>query len=114
WLWVYQDGLLLNRAALGDAAAATYSLESAPLPNPGHAGGGPGTSATGAINVNSGADPALILDPTLSVAAVANATGTAAGGSGVNQLAGYVADNAGAVLPLYAEVQYSPLYLYPR
>ena len=114
WLWVYQDGLLLNRAAIGDAAATTYSIESSPLPSPAHGGGGPGTSSTGAINVNSGADPALLLDPTLSVAAVANATGTAAGGSGVNQLAGYVADNAGAVLPLYAEVQYSPLYLYPR
>jgi hypothetical protein len=48
------------------------------------------------------------------VAAVSNAVGTAAGGVGVNQLAGYVADGGGAVLPLHAEVSYSPLYLYPR
>jgi hypothetical protein len=39
---------------------------------------------------------------------------TAAGGSGVNQLAGYVADGAGAVLPLAVEIVYDPLYLYPR
>jgi hypothetical protein len=39
---------------------------------------------------------------------------SAAGASGVNQLAGVVTDNAGAVLPLHVEVVYSPLYLYPR
>jgi hypothetical protein len=110
WLWVYQDGLLVNRAAVGDTAATTYSLESSALPNPAHAGGGPGTSSTGVINVNSGADPQLTLDPTLSIAS----TATAAGGVGVNQLAGYVADGAGAVLPLAVEIVYDPLYLYPR
>jgi hypothetical protein len=117
WLWVYHDGLLLNRSAVGDAAASTYSLESAPLPHPQAAGGGPGTSSSGVINVNSGADPALLLDPTLALAAISIASGAvanAAGGSGVNQLAGVVTDNAGAVLPLHAEVVYSPLYLYPR
>jgi hypothetical protein len=113
WLWVYQDGLLTNRAAVGDAAATTYSLEGSALPNPAHAGGGPGTSSTGVINVNSGADPQLTLDPTLSVAAIASPA-TAAGGVGVNQLAGYVADGAGAVLPLAVEIVYDPLYLYPR
>ncbi len=109
WLWAYYDGLLVNRAA-GDAASATYSVEAAPLPNPGRGAGGPGTQTTGVINVNSAADPYLTLDPSVSVAA----TSTAAGGMGVNQVAGYVADNAGAVLPLHCELQYSPLYLYPR
>jgi hypothetical protein len=106
--------LLLNRAGVGDTAATTYSLETTPQANPAHGGGGPGTQGTGVINVNSGADPALTLDPTLGVAAISNAVGTAAGGVGVNQLAGYVADGVGAVLPLHAEVSYSPLYLYPR
>ncbi|HZC04227.1 MAG TPA: hypothetical protein VE338_01165 [Ktedonobacterales bacterium] len=110
WLWVYHDALLLNRAAIGDGASATYSVESLPKPAPAHGGGGPGTSSTGVINVNSGADPALVLDPSVSVAA----TSTAAGGNGVNQLAGYVADGSGTVLSLHAEIQYSPLYLYPR
>ncbi|MGH2503293.1 MAG: hypothetical protein ACRDID_12355, partial [Ktedonobacterales bacterium] len=55
WLWVYQDGLLVNRAAIGDSAAVTYSLEGSALPSPAQAGGGPGTSSTGVINVNSGA-----------------------------------------------------------
>jgi hypothetical protein len=114
WLWVYHDGLLLNRAGVGDSAATTYSLETTPSANPGHGGGGPGTQGTGVINVNSGADPTLILDPTLAVAAVSTAVGVAAGGSGVNQLAGYVADGVGAVLPLHAEIAYSPLSLYPR
>jgi hypothetical protein len=110
WLWTYLDGLLVNRAAVGDAASATYSVESAPLPNPARGAGGPGTSTTGVINVNRAADPYLILDPAVSLAAATSA----AGGSGVNQLAGYVADQAGAVLPLHVELQYSPLYLYPR
>ena len=112
WLWVYHDGLLVNRAAVGDAAATTYSIERAPTANPARGAGGPGTSSTGAINVNTGADPYLTLDPTVSCAAVA---GVASGGSGVNQLAGYVAGGAsGSVLPLHVELQYSPLYLYPR
>ena len=119
WLWVYHDGLLANRAGVYDAAAsATYSLETSAAPNPAHAGGGPGTSSTGAINVNSGADPALTLDPTLTLAAVTlgvgGSIGTAAGGSGVNQFAAWVTDGAGIVLPFHAEAQYSPLYLYPR
>ncbi|MGH2502745.1 MAG: hypothetical protein ACRDID_09555, partial [Ktedonobacterales bacterium] len=100
-------------AAIGDSAAVTYSLEGSALPSPAQAGGGPGTSSTGVINVNSGADPQLLLDPTLSMASISSPT-TAAGGAGVNQLAGYVADNNGAVLPLAVEVQYAPLYLYPR
>ncbi|HEX8996042.1 MAG TPA: hypothetical protein VF812_08425, partial [Ktedonobacterales bacterium] len=81
--------------------------------NPGHAGGGPGTTSSGPINVNSGADPYLTLDPTVGCAAVSGAT-TAAGGSGVNQLVAVVADGAGVVLAFAAEIQYSPLYLYPR
>ena len=68
---------------------------------------GPGTQATGAVNVNSGADPYLLLDP------------TQAGGSnqpGVNQVVAIVSDASAtaSVLPCFAEVSYSPLYLEPR
>lgn len=112
WLWAYVDGLLTNRAGVGDAASLTYSIEAAPLANPAVGAGGPGTATTGAINLNSGADPYLTLDPTVGCAA--DVGGLAVGGAGANQLVGYVADNSGAVLPLHVELQYSPLYLYPR
>ena len=107
WLWAYFDGLAVNRAGVGDAPAWQYSVEAGPLPNPARAAGGPGTQTTGAISINSGADPYLTLDPTL-------ASNNTTGGMGVNQFAGYLADGNGAVLPLYAELQYTPLYLYPR
>jgi hypothetical protein len=108
WLWVYLDGLLSNRAGAGDGPAWSYSLEALPLANPGHGGGGPGTQSTGSINVNSAADGALLLDPSLTL------SGPGAAFGGINQMAAVVYDQNAAVLPLYAEVQYSPLYLYPR
>ena len=104
YVWAYLDGLLVNRAGVGDGPAWTYSVESAPAPNPAHAGGGPGTGNTGVINVNSGADPYLTVDPTLELS----------GQGGVNQMVGYIADQNAAVLPFFGEIRYSPLYLYPR
>ncbi len=101
WLWTYLDGLGVS---LGLPASQGFSLETQSTAVPAKSAGGPGTQTTGIINLNSGADPYLILDPTLENN----------GGLGVNQLAGYLADGAGAVLPLHAVVQYSPLYLYPR
>ncbi|MGH2516839.1 MAG: hypothetical protein ACRDHP_14390, partial [Ktedonobacterales bacterium] len=105
WLWCYFDGLGGPSGQPGGSVAWTSSVEGEPLPNAGHGGGGPGTATSGAINVNSGGDPALILDPTLE-----------AGGSGggVNELLAYVADGNAAVLALYGELAYAPLYLYPR
>lgn len=110
WLWVYVDGLLVNRAGSGpggmqDGPGWTYSLEAGPLSAPGHGGGGPGTQGTGTVNVNNGADPYLMLDPTVQIAGQSG---------GINQVVGYVADGAGAVLALHAQVSYSPLYLWPR
>jgi hypothetical protein len=64
--------------------------------------------STGVINVNSGADPYLLLDPTLQPARQSGQS------TGVNQFGAYVSDQAGAVLPFFAELAYSPLYLYPR
>jgi hypothetical protein len=37
-----------------------------------------------------------------------------AGGAAFNQLAALITDGNGAVLSVFAEVSYSPLYLYPR
>jgi len=96
WLWWYLDGL-------GERAAWSFSVEAAPLPAPAHAGGGPGTQGTGAISVNPAADARLILDP-----------GQQINGVSINQCAAYMTDGAGGVLPLHAEITYTPLYLYPR
>ena len=62
---------------------------------------GPGTQATGGVNVNSGADPYLTLDP---------------GQAGFNQVVAIIADasSSASVLPCFAGVSHSPLYLEPR
>ncbi|HKV83953.1 MAG TPA: hypothetical protein VJN88_05315 [Ktedonobacterales bacterium] len=100
WLWSYFDGLLVNRASASDGPAWQLSVENVATPNPAHAGGGPGTQTTGTLNINSGADPYLTLDPTL------------AGAS--NILVATVTDGSGDVLAFAGEIQYSPLYLQPR
>jgi hypothetical protein len=62
------------------------------------------------VNVNSGADLYLLLDPGQS------GLGGAASQPGVNQIVAIVADasSSASVLPCFAEVSYSPLYLEPR
>jgi hypothetical protein len=75
------------------------------VPNPAHGGGGAGTQNTGAINVNSGGDPYLVLDPTLQLAGHSG---------GIKQMVAHVADQAGTVLPFCAELANSPLYLNPH
>jgi hypothetical protein len=104
YVWVYADGLLVSQGVASSGSSTVYSLEAASLPNVAHAGGGVGTPTTGAVNVNSGADGYLTLDPTL---------GTW-NGAGVNQAVGVMADEQARVLPLVCEVSYSPLYLEPR
>jgi len=101
WVWNYVDPLARPDAPRG---AWGYSLENAAAANPGASAGGAGTTGTGYLNLNPAADPWLILDPALDCNGV----------SGVNQLAGYLSDTNGDILPFYAEVAYSPLYLYPR
>lgn len=100
WLMAYFDGLLVNRASAQDSPAWLLSSESSAIPNPSHAGGGPGTQSTGTLNVNSGADPYLTLDPTLA--------------GDVNVLVATLTDGAGDVPPIVGELVYSPLYLQPR
>lgn len=106
WLWLYSDGLLLNRAGSGDTAAWTTSVEPNPLPNPGFGAGGVGTGSSGSININSTADPFLVLDP--------NQIGILSASGGVNQLVTLLTDQAVNVQAAFGEVSYSPLYLYPR
>ncbi len=101
WLWTYFDGL--GMAAGGDPAW-TYSLESSAQPNAARGAAGPGTQTSGNINVNSGADPALTLDPTLE-----NPAGLSA-----NQLVALLTDNNAVVLGVACEISYTPLYLWPR
>jgi hypothetical protein len=105
WLWSYSDGLLLNRSAASDGPAWTYSVETKAQPNPAVGAGGSGTQSSGAINVNSGADPCLTIDP---------AQVGANNSVGVNQLVAIVSDQAGGVYSCFGEVSYSPLYLEPR
>lgn len=105
WLWTYVDGLLVNRGGSSDVASWALSTETGPTPNPSYAASGPGTSGSGSVNVNTAGDPFLTLDPTQKGA---NSS------VGVNQLVALVADQAGSVYPLFGEVRYSPLYLYPR
>jgi hypothetical protein len=64
-----------------------------------------GRRVRGGISVKIGANPALLLDPSL---VGANAS------SGVNQLVALIADQTTAVQAGFAEVSYSPLYLEPR
>nr|MBF6592160.1 hypothetical protein [Ktedonobacterales bacterium] len=109
WLWLYLDGLLVNRAGAGDGPAWAYSVEPGGLANPAAAVGGSGGAATGSINVNLGADPYLTLDPRLTTTAGGGGTG-----SGVNQLAAVLSDGTGAVLGLAVDMVYTPLYLEPR
>ncbi|HEX9068223.1 MAG TPA: hypothetical protein VF807_05600, partial [Ktedonobacterales bacterium] len=95
WVYVYLDGL---GVPLGGQATAGWSVEPVALPSPAHGGGGPGTASSGPVNVNLTADPYLTLDPTL----------------GSNQLVASLADSTGAVLPLVADILYTPQYLEPR
>lgn len=107
WLWTYFDALLAAGGPAGVASSTvawTYSLETSSLPNAAHSGGGPGSQTSGAINLTSAADPYLTLDPAL---------GTASS-PGTNQLVGLITDTGGTVLPLHAEIVYTPLYLWPR
>jgi hypothetical protein len=105
YVWGYLDGLLVNRASVADGPAWGYSLEATAIPNPGHGGGGAGTQATGVMSINTSADPYLQLDPGLTLSGQSG---------GINQMVAVMTDDAGAVLPIYAEVTYSPLYLWPR
>ncbi|HEU5349152.1 MAG TPA: hypothetical protein VFU63_11125, partial [Ktedonobacterales bacterium] len=105
WLWTYADGLLVNRGGAADGPAWLYSREANPIPNAAQGAGGAGTQGSGAINVNSGADPYLTLDPTLA----GNNSAT-----GVNQMVAILSDQIGTVLPCYTEISYAPLYLEPR
>lgn len=101
WIWTYFDGL---GAPGANMASATWSLEATAVPNPTHAGGGPGivNQATPALIATGDSVPQV--DPTTS-------TTTA---TGVNQWLVLVTDNSANVLPIAVVLTYAPLYLEPR
>jgi hypothetical protein len=107
WLWTYDDSLLVNRASAQDGPALAYSVESLATPNAAHAAASTGTLTTGVLNVNGSADPYLLLDPSTTISGQAPA-------GGINQLAAIIADASATILPLAADLLYSPLYLLPR
>lgn len=80
------------------------------LANPAQGLGGTGTLSSTGCSVNPASDPFLTLDPSL--------TGANSAYGGVNQIVVSIADGStsGALpaLPVLGELQYSPLYLYPR
>jgi hypothetical protein len=57
------------------------------------------------MSINTSADPYLQLDPGLTLSGQSG---------GINQMVAVLMDDTGAVLPVYVEVTYSPLYLWPR
>ncbi len=97
WLWVYSDGLVAYMPAW------LRSVETSMQPNEGHAMGGVGSTSSGYLNILPTGDGNLMLDPSQVV-----------NGTGVNQIAGLLADGNGAVLGIATQLQYSPLYLFPR
>lgn len=104
WLWAYCDALGQN-AGSGNSFAWGFSGETTGLPIPAHSIGGPGTQTTGQPSINPSASPYLTLDPQ---------SGATAGAAGVNQCVASLVDQTGALLPLHCELQYTPIYLYPR
>ncbi len=105
WIWVYVDGLSLLSTA---QAAAGWSLETTRLPNPAHAGGGPGTVGGATPALSSVGDAVPRVDPALSTVNGSQVS------QGVNQWAVVVTDNVATVLPVAAQITYAPLYLQPR
>lgn len=111
WVWIYLDGLGLPLAS-GQTPGAhpfawSYSLEATGIANPANGSGGTGSQATSTININSAADIAMVLDPTIDV-------GSDASQKGVNQFTGMLANSSGTVTRISVEFQYSPRFLYPR
>ena len=104
WLWAYSDALGQNSGS-GNGFAWGFSGEATALPVPAHSVGGPGTQTTGQPSINPSASPYLTLDPQ---------AGANTGAPGVNQLVASLVDQSGALPPLHCEIQYTPIYLYPR
>ncbi len=95
WVWLYFDGTWQMQ---GQGSSISWSLETAAAPDVALAGGGPG-AATGSVPIPNG-DGGVWVDPSIS--------------SGVNQFVVVLTDDLANVLPLATQVEYQPLYLYPR
>jgi hypothetical protein len=102
---MYADGLSILGAA---QATVGWSLETTRLPNPAHAGGGPGVVSQATPYVLGVGDTMPRVDPNLTTS---NGSQT---NQGVNQWVVAATDNAATVLPIACQITYAPLYLEPR
>jgi len=105
WIWMYADGLSMLGAT---QATVGWSLETTRLPNPTHAGGGPGVVSQATPYVLGVGDTLPRVDPGLTTS---NGSQT---NQGVNQWVVAATDNAATVLPIACQITYAPLYLEPR
>jgi hypothetical protein len=102
WLWSYLDGLPL--AVQGRTGAGRgWTPETTALPNPAKGIGQGGSTSSVYPYINTTAGSYLTLDPNVVIGS----------SHGVNQLAAVIADGAGVVLPIVAELRYYPLYVWP-
>lgn len=108
--WLYVDGLPQGADTPAwrwnqGANALTAPTYSSAIPNPATALGGSATASIGQASVNPGCDPVMLLDPTTTV-----------GGNAVNQMVVWWNDaNATQnTLAIYGQIDYTPLYLWPR
>lgn len=99
--WVFLDGLGIQQGAGWGVTLDVSTNTAAAAPESGQFAYAQ-TSGT-FVGVSLGGDPYLTLDPTITVS-----------GAAVNQLCAILTDNTAAVLPILTELQYSPLFLYPR
>lgn len=112
WLWCFSDGLTLSQRTTFaqawqiEAIGTTLNLPNTPVALPQYAVSGPGVSTGVYPAINPTGSSFLRIDPTQ--------TTPNSGGLGVNQFAALITDNTGAVLPFYADIQYSPYYYYQR
>lgn len=85
--------------------------------DPTSSAGGPGTPSTNTVSINPVGDSFLTVDPTLAPSTIyftsSLATGTLNNGyatAAMNQFVVIMTDSVGAIYPVYAQLQYVPLY----
>jgi len=89
--------------------------------DPTSSAGGPGTSSTNTISINPVGDSFLTVDPTLApytiyrtqylvTGSIYNSGNNPSGFASMNQFTAIMTDSVGAIYPVYAQLQYVPLY----
>ena len=89
--------------------------------DPTSSAGGPGTSSTNTVSINPVGDSFLTVDPTLApytiyrtqylvTGSTYNSGNNPSGFASMNQFTAIMTDSAGAIYPVYTQLQYVPLY----